>query len=153
MKMIQIASHRLGMTAALGLALSFALVTVGCSSGEKAEDESDVAATTDESATPPAAAAPATPAPEVATMPTTPTVNPMTGGSVLYVKTNATDVKEQPNATARTVGKLQRGDHVYVTVEGAWAKVGDNKCVPTSSLTEQGVGRARSKAQWNGTSK
>lgn len=127
----------------LSFAVAFGASLVGCSSSEKTEEEGDVAATADETATaepaaPPAAAEPAAP----------PATAPMTGGSVLYVKVNKAEVKEQPNAGARTVGQLQKGDHIYVQVEGAWAKFGDNKYVSTSALTEQGVGRSRRKASW-----
>ena len=133
------------------LALAFGLSLVGCSSDEKAGEEGEVAATDEAAATPPeqdTSAAPATPAPEVVAAPV-PGAAPMSGGSVLYVKVGAAEVKEQPNAGSRTIGKLTRGDHVYVTVEGAWAKFGDNKYVATSALTEQGIGRSRRKASWS----
>lgn len=150
MKLIQSVLRRNSLVSAIMLALS--LTVVGCASDEKEGDE-EVVATGDEAATPPSdsatapVAAPATPV--VDATPAQPTAAPMPGGSVLYVKVAKAQVKEQPNAGARTVGELQRGDHIYVQVEGEWAKFGENKYVSTSSLTEQGVGRTRRKASWS----
>lgn len=132
----------------MAVALS-TLFFVGCSSGEKTEEEGDVQASEDGAAATPDAdgAVPATPAPVEAAPATV--MAPPAGGAIMYVKIGKAEVKEGPDAGARTVGFLARGDHVYVQVEGAWAKFGDNKFVSTASLTDQGIGRTRKKASWN----
>lgn len=162
---------RVSILGSLVIALSLA----GCSGKEEGaeepvEAEADAeAGTTEEgtaeaaapeSPTPPTATAPATPE-SVATPPSSavttsesPTPTPTVGSfntsrRVMYVKVDGAVMREKPEPKAAVVGKLNKGDHMLVSMEGDWAKTVDGKYISVKVLSEKGIGRAKKDAAWS----
>lgn len=71
---------------------------------------------------------------------------------VMYVKFDGVALREKPDAKSKKVGKLNRGDHRLVAVEGEWARTQDGKYIAMKSLSERGIGPNRKGAQWSGGS-
>ena len=153
-----------------------ALIIAGCASksndenGEEQEEQEAVSAaepTSSPAAPPPDTAAPELAAPELAVPEAAaPDAGPR-GGSVaapsasepmnstrrvLYVKAGGAKVYDKA-AKGAVVGKLSKGNHLLVTVEGDWARTDDGRFIPMSSLSMKGVGRLKSQANWSGGSK
>jgi hypothetical protein len=105
-------------------------------------DESDAAAT----AAPEANSAPATA--EVGGAGPAIMAEPMSGGSVKYVKSKSVKVYSQADASSSVVRTLWKGDHMLVTVEGSWARLSSGGYVELGGLSDRGVGRPRSSGSW-----
>ena len=69
---------------------------------------------------------------------------------VMYVKSNGVAMREKAEPNAKVVGKLGKGDHILVTIEGEWARTDDGKFISMKSLSEKGIGRAKKDASWSG---
>ena len=72
-----------------------------------------------------------------------------TSRRVMYVKANGTAVREKAEPKAAVVRKLDRGDHILVTIEGDWARTDDGKYIAVKSLSEKGIGRGKKDASWS----
>jgi len=73
----------------------------------------------------------------------------MTGDRVVrYVKTSGSAVHSGPSDSAPTVKTLEQGDHLLVTVEGTWARVGDGQFVATKHLSAKAVPRMKKTNEW-----
>ena len=72
------------------------------------------------------------------------------GRRVMYVKTDNTPMREAADAKGKVVGKLNKGDHILVTIDGAWSRTDDGKFIATKSLSEKGIGRGKADATWGG---
>ena len=73
-----------------------------------------------------------------------------TSRRVMYVKVGGAVLRENAEPKAKVVGKLEKGDHLLVTVEGDWARTDDGKFVSTKVLSEKGIGRGKKDAAWSG---
>jgi hypothetical protein len=71
-----------------------------------------------------------------------------TARHVMYVKTDGAAIRDQPNAKAKIVGTLSKGDHLLVTLDGDWARTDDGTFISAKVLTDKGVGRVRRQAAW-----
>ena len=69
---------------------------------------------------------------------------------VMYVKSNGVAMREKAEPKAKVVGKLGKGDHILVTIEGEWARTDDGKFISMKSLSEKGIGRVKKDASWSG---
>lgn len=89
-------------------------------------------------------AAPPTAAPEPAKVDTT-------AGQkvVMFVKNTKAPIHAEPNANAKVVGNLEKGDHILVFVSGEWAQIADGKFVAVTDLTDKPVARQRKKPKWS----
>lgn len=65
---------------------------------------------------------------------------------VRYVKTKKCAVLDAPNGKA--VHHLSKGDHILVTIDGAWARTAEGQYIAAKHLTAQGVGRPRQPSRW-----
>ena len=95
----------------------------------------------------------ATPAPaaKVAPVPSSGAGQVMnTSRRVMYVKVNGAVMRERAEPKAKVVGKLEKGDHLLVSIEGDWAKTDDGKFISVKVLSEKGVGRVKKGATWSG---
>lgn len=81
-----------------------------------------------------------------------PTQPTMPAGSVshrvMYVKVDGTKVYEKPDMKSKVVGKLEKGDHRLVDIEGEWAKTQDGRYISMKSLSDKGVGRRKKAGAW-----
>lgn len=75
-----------------------------------------------------------------------------TGRRVLYVKSNGAVLRERADAKSKVLGKLQKGDHFLVTIEGEWARTDDGKFISMQSLSDKGIGRSKKKSTWSAPS-
>jgi hypothetical protein len=99
-------------------------------------------------------AMPAEPAAVAAPAPASSAVPIMnTSRRVMYVKVDGAVIREKAEAKAKIVGKLEKGDHLLVTVEGDWARTDDGKFISAKVLSEKGVGRGKKGAAWSGGTK
>ena len=73
-----------------------------------------------------------------------------TSRRVMYVKVDGAVLRENAEPKAKVVGKLEKGDHLLVTVEGDWARTDDGKFVSTKVLSDKGIGRGKKDAAWSG---
>ena len=71
-----------------------------------------------------------------------------TGRSVWYVRANATPVHSQPNTSADSIGKLNRGDNVLIKVDGDWGELSPGRWVQIEGLSRKPVGRNRNSKAW-----
>lgn len=92
--------------------------------------------------------APSTSSPDVA--PVAATAKASSSERVMYVKYDGVAIREKPDSRSKRLGKLNRGDHRLVTIEGDWARTSDGKYIAMKSLSEKGVGAKRKGAQWSG---
>ncbi len=145
----------------IGAAVLCAAFLNACSKNEENLDgeEEPVEPTAEtEAAVPPAtpaevehSASPALPA-EVETVPSAPS-QPVVSGSatrrVLYVKSSGTAVREKPEANARILSKLDKGDHLLVDIQGDWARTEQGGYIAMKALSEKGIGRSKSAVRWS----
>lgn len=124
------------------------------------ETASDAAAATHaDSSAPPAPDSAAAPAPEappgggsgVGAPSESPSMQqPMNSSRrVLYVKVGGAKIFDKAGGGS-VVGKLKKGDHMLVNVEGDWARTDDEKFISMKNLSSKGVGRAKPAAAWSG---
>jgi len=73
-----------------------------------------------------------------------------TSRRVMYVKVDGAVVREKAEPKAKVVGKLEKGDHLLVTLEGDWARTDDGKFISAKVLSEKGIGRDKKDATWSG---
>ena len=73
-----------------------------------------------------------------------------TSRRVMYVKVDGAVLREKAEPKANVVGKLEKGDHLLVTIDGDWAKTDDGKFISTKVLSEKGIGRGKKGAAWSG---
>lgn len=131
-----------------------------CSSSEEEEGISEPIAaesadTTEAAVPPPAPVAPESQTVEPVSEPATSAAPPATvGGSatrrVMYVKANGTAVREKADAKSRVLSKLNRGDHILVTIEGDWAHTDEGGYIAMKGLSEKGIGRTKGSVRWSG---
>jgi hypothetical protein len=148
----------------------------GCSSKQEASDEEAQepvdAAPVDPAAAPAPSDAPPAPAegpgvgstsgPSAPAVPSSIGSVPAAGASdasmnsshrVMYVKASGAKLFDKASKDASVVGKLKKGDHLLVTIEGDWARTEQGQFVPLNSLSQKGVGRPKTPAHWSGGSK
>jgi hypothetical protein len=148
---------------AIGFAVT-PLMMPGCASKSENDDSMEAGEPVD------AAAAPDAKAPEAPTPPSSsiavpsdpagqpavaaPSAAPLmkTGRRVMYVKVNGAVLRETADPKGKAVGKLDKGDHILVTVEGDWARTDDGKFISAKVLSDKGIGRGKKDAQWTGGS-
>ncbi|MEI6833247.1 MAG: hypothetical protein WCL28_04575 [bacterium] len=166
-KCLTIVDSRLVNSLVAGLALALALAFNGCSSS--GEDDASLEVTepveaapqdsAETTAQPPAPAdapapaqaeAQASSAPAVPAQPEAQSAGTVmnTSKRVLYVKVDTAVLREQADAKAKVVGKANRGDHFFVSVEGDWAKTEYGKYISMKVLSERGIGRQKKSADW-----
>jgi hypothetical protein len=68
---------------------------------------------------------------------------------VMYVKYDGVAIREKADAKSKRLGKLKKGDHVLVTLEGEWARTDDGKFIAIKGLSERGVGPSKKEATWS----
>lgn len=68
---------------------------------------------------------------------------------VMYVKFDGVAMREAADGKSKIVGKLNKGDHLLVNIEGDWSRTDDGKFVKTKSLSEKGIGRGKKDASWS----
>jgi hypothetical protein len=104
------------------------------------------------SAVDPMSAPASVPASSVAPV-TTPAANmvssPRNDARVMYVKSDGVAMRESPDPKSKIVGKLKRGDHRLVTVDGDWARTEDGKFIALTGLTQRGVSRLKKDVKWS----
>jgi hypothetical protein len=147
--------------------LILGVLTVGgltaCSSGKQDDESMEMKEPVEAAPAEPGApeakpsssvAAPQEPAAVAAPAPM-PSVGPVmnTSRRVMYVKVDGAVLREKAEAKAKIVGKLEKGDHLLVTLEGDWAKTDDGKFISAKVLSEKGVGRGKKDASWSGGTK
>jgi hypothetical protein len=76
----------------------------------------------------------------------TPAVAPASGNGVVKYVRSPTSIVDQPGGAS--VGTLEQGDHPLVWDDGQFAKLPNGKMVPSSSLSDQGIGRVRAGHDW-----
>lgn len=72
---------------------------------------------------------------------------------VMYVKVDGAVLRDKADPKAKVIGKLDKGDHLLVSVEGDWAHTDDGKFISTKVLSDKGIGRKKNGAAWSGGSK
>jgi hypothetical protein len=72
---------------------------------------------------------------------------------VMYVKFDGVAMREKPDSKSKKIGKLNRGDHVLVSIEGDWACTEAGKYIALKGLSERGVGPGKKEATWSGGGK
>ena len=117
-------------------------------SDAKADAKSDAKAAPSAPAAEPAAPQLSDPASAAIPVPASPSSAASGSRRVMYVKSNGTALHDQADAKSKVVGKLHRGDHILVTIEGDWAHTDDGKFIQLKSLSEKGIGHAKTKATW-----
>jgi hypothetical protein len=140
------------------------LMMPGCASNSENDDSMEAGEPVDaaaapeekspEAPTPPASsiAVPSDPAgqPAVAAPSAAPLMK--TGRRVMYVKVNGAVLRETADPKGKALGKLDKGDHILVTVEGDWARTDDGKYISAKVLSDKGIGRGKKDARWSGGS-
>ena len=67
---------------------------------------------------------------------------------VRHVKVQQAQLRAAPSATAKSVGRLVRGDHVLVDVEKDWGRIGDGLYIRLSDTADKPVAVKRQRAVW-----
>jgi hypothetical protein len=68
---------------------------------------------------------------------------------VRYIGQDSTAIYSKKESTSKTEQRLTRGDHVFVVIEGDWAKLSKDRYLRTSSLKSLAVPRTRRRNEWN----
>jgi hypothetical protein len=77
-----------------------------------------------------------------------PAMIPSGEGRVKYVRSDRLSIYSQPNASSASLGKLEKGDHILVSIEGDWARLASGGFVQLASLSDKGIGRSRGQGTW-----
>ncbi|MCX6118317.1 MAG: hypothetical protein NT027_12300 [Proteobacteria bacterium] len=68
---------------------------------------------------------------------------------VMYVKSNGVKIYSESASSSKVIGKLKKGDHLLVNIDGEWDRTDDGKFIAMKDLSEKGIGRGKPKKnQW-----
>ena len=67
---------------------------------------------------------------------------------VRHVKVKLAQLRAAPSATAKSVGRLVRGDRILVDVEKGWGRIGDGIYIKLSDTASRPVAVKRQRAEW-----
>ena len=76
------------------------------------------------------------------------TTNLITGGVVRYILPGGASVYQNASSSSKREGLMEQGDHPLVLDNGEWSRTSDGYYIPSSKLTQKGIGRAKIPSLW-----